>query len=95
MNERERIRTELVHTVVRLGYPEEFGIVIADQLGTEKTMSRMIGYLKQAEHASMEDIADEMLAVMADRDRWVQKKKAEYYNRKYNEMLYAGFDEEE
>ena len=95
--ERERLAKELVETVVRMGYPEEFGHAIVQNLRTEKTMSRMIGYLKHAKPRSAEEIADEMLAIMEDRKRWIQKKEAEYYNSKYNEMLYFGLgvDEEE
>ena len=33
---------ELVQTIVRMGYPEEFGKAIAKNLGSEKTMNRMI-----------------------------------------------------
>ena len=95
--ERERLAKELVETVVRMGYPEEFGHAIVQNLRTEKTMSRMIGYLMHAKPRSAEEIADEMLAIMEDRKRWIQKKEAEYYNSKYNEMLYFGLgvDEEE
>ena len=95
--ERERLAKELVETVVRMGYPEEFGHAIVQNLRTEKTMSRMIGYLKHAKPRSAEEIADEMLAIMEDRKRWIQKKEAEYYNSKYNEILYFGLgvDEEE
>ena len=95
--ERERLAKELVETIVRMGYPEEFGHAIVQNLRTEKTMSRMIGYLKHAKPRSAEEIADEMLAIMEDRKRWIQKKEAEYYNSKYNEMLYFGLgvDEEE
>ena len=95
--ERERLAKELVETVVRMGYPKEFGHAIVQNLRTEKTMSRMIGYLKHAKPRSAEEIADEMLAIMEDRKRWIQKKEAEYYNSKYNEMLYFGLgvDDEE
>ena len=58
-------------------------------------MSRMIRYLRNANPRSAEEIADEMLAIMEDRNRWVQKKEAEYYNAKYNEMLYNGLGVEE
>lgn len=94
MNEREKIREQLIRTVVRMGYPEEFGMVIAENLRTEKTMFRMIGYLKSAKPSSPEEIADEMLAIMEERERWIQKKEAEYYNQKYNELLYYDFEEE-
>ena len=86
MDERAMLRKELIETIVRMGYPEEFGAAVADNLRTEKTMGRMIGYLRHARPRSMEEIADEMLAIMEDRERWIQKKSAEYYNMKYNEM---------
>lgn len=89
------IREELVKTIVKMGHPEEFGVLIADSLRTEKTMTRMIGYLHAARPKSAEEIADEMLAILSDRDRWVQKKEAKYYNRKYNELLYYGLDGED
>ena len=58
-------------------------------------MSRMIGYLRNAKPQSAEEIADEMLAIMEDRERWTKKKEAEYYNAKYNEMLYFGLGTED
>ena len=94
MDRREIVYQDLVRTIVRMGYPKEFGTVIADNLRTEKTMSRMIGYLKQANPGSADEIADEMLAIMEDRERWIQKKTAEYYNSKYNELLWYGLGEE-
>ena len=98
MDERERVYWELVDTIVRMGYPEEFGRAVATNLRTENTMNRMIRYLHQARPRSAEEIADEMLAICADRDRWRDKKAAEYYNQKYNEWLnqadYPGEDEE-
>ena len=95
MDERTRIRASLVRKISEMGYPEAFGMAVADNLRTEKMMSRMIGYLRSAKPRSAEEIADEMLAIMDDRARWIQKKEAEYYNRKYNEMLYYGLDVEE
>lgn len=96
MDERARVYRDLVDTIVKMGYPKEFGVAIADNLRTEKTMSRMIGYLHHAKPRTAEEIADEMLAIMDDRQRWVNKKSAEFYNSKYNELLYygLGIDEE-
>ena len=94
MDERGRISQELVNIVVRMGYPKEFGIAIANNLRTEKTMSRMIGYLRNAKPRSAEEIADEMLAIMSDRERWIKKKEAEQANAKYNELLYYGLSSE-
>lgn len=92
---REDAYNNLIRTITRMGYPEEFGIAIARNLGSEKMMTRMTAYLDHARPRSAEEIADEMLAIMEDRDRWIKKKEAEYYNSKYNEMLYYGLGDEE
>ena len=92
MNEREKICRELVETIVRMGYPESFGESIAENLRTEKTMSRMIGYLRHAKPKTAEEIADEMLAIMDDRERWIQKKSAQFYNSRCNEILNYGLE---
>ena len=95
MNERDKTCQELVETIVRMGYPESFGKSIAENLRTEKTMSRMIGYLRHAKPKSAEEIADEMLAIMGDRERWIQKKSAQFYNSRYNEILNYGLEGDE
>ena len=46
MDRREELRSELIQTLERMGYPQDFGRAIANQLGSEMTMSRMIGYLQ-------------------------------------------------
>ena len=86
---------ELVGTIVRMGYPEEFGRMIAKNLGSEKTMRRMTNYLRNAGPRSAEEIADEMLAIMSDRERWIRKKEAEKANAKYNELLARGLGTDE
>lgn len=83
---------ELIETIVRMGYPEDFGKAIARNLGSEKTMRRMTAYLFSAKPRSAEEIADEMLAIMSDRERWIQKKKAEQANARYNEILNEGLE---
>jgi hypothetical protein len=50
----------------------------------------MLGYLASAHPRSAEEITDEMLAICDDRDRWMAKKKAEYYNGKVNEIYWRG-----
>ena len=78
---------ELLETIVHMDYPEEFGKVIAKNLGSEKTMRRMTAYLHSAKPRSAEEIADEMLAIMSDRERWIAKKESETANARYNEIL--------
>ena len=83
---------ELIETIVRLGYPEEFGKAVASNLGSEKTMHRMSAYLRSAKPRSAEEIADEMLAIMSDRERWIAKKEAEEANARYNDILNNGLE---
>lgn len=81
---------ELVGTIKAMGYPEEFGQAIAKNLGSEKTMRRMTAYLYSAKPRSAEEIADEMLAIMEDRERWIRKKEAERANARINQILNEG-----
>jgi hypothetical protein len=92
MNE-ERKKQQLIRIIIHYGYPKEFGMVLGQQLHTEKALDRMIGYLLQGRPGSMEEIADEMLAIQDDQQRWVQKKIAEHANAKYNELLAKGIDD--
>lgn len=89
-----RGRKELVRMIEGLGYPGEFGALIADSLGTEKQIGRMVSYLRQADCPPMEEIADEMLAIKEDFEKYRQKKESEYYNRKYNEFLNRNREED-
>jgi len=75
------------------GYPEEFAEEVAKNLGSVNTMTRMTRYMYAVKGASVEDIADEMLAIAADRDRWVGKKKTEAANREINMYLNSDLGE--
>ena len=91
----KRAYDSLIETICSMGHPQELAEMIAKNLGSEKTMNRMTGYLLHAKPSSAEEIVDEMLAIMDDRERWVKKKQAEYYNAKYNELMYNGLDVED
>ena len=95
MNQRQRIHQELVEVILRMGYPEEFGIAIADSLGTEMTMNRMIRYLEHARPGSAEEIADEMLAILQVRESWVQQKISERANASITAFYNRPRDDEE
>ncbi|MEE8808558.1 MAG: hypothetical protein SOI44_09100 [Lactimicrobium sp.] len=92
---RAQLKAKLIHALVKRGYPEEFGSVIADQLGTEMTMERMLSYLHHPVRYSTEEIVDEMLAILDDRDRWQKKHITEYNNSKYNDLLNFGLGNDE
>jgi len=89
-DQRERLAEELADQIAEMGYPRSFGQLIAAQLGTESTMLRMLHYLSSVQPNSAEEIADEMLAICSDRDRWRKKKEAEYYNAEYNKLIRDG-----
>lgn len=88
MTQLERLKDELITLTVRRGYPAELGALMATELGTEKTITRMIAYLTHVAPERAEDMVDEMLAIRSDRDFWADKKKSEYYQKQYNQMLW-------
>ena len=73
----QTIQNQLIREIRRIGLPVK----------TEKMIGRMVGYLRHMEEASPEEIADEMLAILADRDTWREKKINKYYNARYNRYL--------
>lgn len=78
---------ELLSDLAALGVPEEVGKYIAQNLHSERAIRRMIGYLRAAHPTRMEEIADEMLAIMEDWSSWIRKKEAQESNAKYNAWL--------
>ena len=75
-----RAKDELILTLEQMGYPPEFGRTVADQLGHELAVRRMISYLRQVKPGNIELIVDEMLSIISDRDAWIRKKQVQYYN---------------
>lgn len=65
---------ELMKCLLAKGYPEEFCRELTYKyLNTDYTATRMIGYLKKMPTLRIEDCVDEMLAILSDRDRFVEK----------------------
>ena len=69
---------DLLAAVRELGYPEELGAALAAGLGGEWSMRRMAGYLRGARPRTMEEIADEMVAILDQRRTIVERKMAEH-----------------
>ena len=78
--ERAAARTRLVRAAEQIGLPAEFGTLMCDQLRSAVAMNRMSTYLLGVRPTRMEDIADEMLALMQLRDSWVEQKRSEEAN---------------
>ncbi len=78
---------ELYQILLKRGYPEPFCDEVTKNLNTDFTARRMIGYLSHYKKLPMEEIVDEMLAILSDRNRIMQKKRLEEANAAYNEYL--------
>ena len=78
---------DLLAAVTALGYPQDLATVLADELRGEKSVRRMAAYLRAARPKTMEEIADEMIAIIEQRDTWVKKKISERAQSSFNEFL--------
>lgn len=94
MKPRTEKSMQLYRILLDRGYPREFAEAITLNLNTDFTAARMIGYLSHYKKLPMEEIADEMLAILSDRNRIMQKKDMERVNAAWNRHLEEGFGEE-
>lgn len=85
MKEQTEKSMQLYRMLQKRGYPEDFCDLISKNLNTDFTASRMIGYLSHYSNLPVVEIADEMLAILSDRDAIISKKKMEYNQAKINE----------
>ncbi len=70
---------ELYKVLLDRGYPKEFCAEIAyKNMNTDYTATRMLGYLYRVSDPRIEDLVDEMLAILSDRDAIIQKKEMEH-----------------
>lgn len=82
---------ELYKVLLSKGYPKEFCAEIAYKyMNTDYTATRMLGYLYRVSDPKLEDLADEMVAILSDRDRIIQKKEAEHAQAVISEMYRNG-----
>lgn len=73
------------------GYPQEFCAEIAyKNMNTDYTATRMVGYLYRVNDPRIEDVVDEMLAILSDGDAIIQKKEMEYALAVINERYRYG-----
>ncbi len=86
---------EFMTAAGEIGLPEEVSRIIARNLSSPIGLRRMASYLRNAHPRSMEEIADEMVALMEDREAWIRKKQAEESSNRYNEWLNSDMREPE
>lgn len=84
------ISEELYDILQKKGYSQQFSDLITRNLNTDFTAGRMIGYLSHYTNLPEEEIVDEMLAILSDRNRIMQKKGMEQNNAKWNQMRWEG-----
>ena len=78
---------ELCREVLSLGFPPEFGDLLAKELGSPRSMSRMTAYLRCTRPHSVEMIVDEMLAIAGEAERWREIKESREAQAGYNAWL--------
>ncbi|MCD8398571.1 MAG: hypothetical protein LUD12_15590 [Lachnospiraceae bacterium] len=87
MKPKSELSQELYQIMLERGYQERFCDLITQNLNTDFTAQRMIFYLSHYSELPEGEIVDEMLAILSDRERIMQKKQLEHSNAVYNEYL--------
>ena len=92
MKEKSESSRILYRMLMEKGYSEEFSDLISQNLNTDFTAGRMIGYLSH--YTSLPEA--EIVSILSDRNRIMQKKEMEATNARWNEMTWNRplFDEE-
>ena len=80
----------LYRLMVREGYPADFALGVAREMNTEYLARRMLLYVSRAGLVPPEEFADEMLAIIEERDRFTAKHRAEEAQAKINELYEEG-----
>ena len=82
---------ELYKVLLSKGYPKELCTEIAyKNMNTDYTAPRMLGYLYRYSNPKIEDLIDEMLAILSDRNEIIQKKEMEHAQAVINEIYRNG-----
>ena len=82
---------ELYKVLLDRRYPKKFCVEIAyKNMNTDYTATRMLGYLYRVSDPRIEDLVDEMLAILSDRDAIIQKKEMEHAQAVINEIYRNG-----
>lgn len=89
----EKRTDELYRVLQRKGYPDDFCREIAyKQMNIDYTAMRMLGYLYRISDPRPEDVVDEMLAILSDRNAIIQKKEMEHAQTIMNRVYRDGLD---
>ena len=78
---------ELYEILIDKGYSEQFSDLITKNLNTDFTAGRMIGYLSHYTSLPEAEIVDEMLSILSDRNRIIQKRDMEATDARWNRIM--------
>ena len=82
---------ELYRALQDKGYPDELCREIAyKHMNTDYTATRMLGYLYRVTSPRVEDVIDEMLAILSDREAIIRKKELEHAQATINSVYREG-----
>lgn len=81
----EKNENLLYDLMIRKGYEPSFAVIISGEMRTPYTKERMIRYIAANDLLPMEEVADEMMAILAERDKLVNKHISEHAQRAINE----------
>ena len=82
---------EFYKVLLTKGYPKELCAEIAyKNLNTDYTATRMLGYLYRYTEPRLEDVIDEMIAILSDREEIIKKKEMEQSQAVINEIYRNG-----
>ena len=82
---------ELYRLLLSKGYPEELCREIAyKHMNTDYTATRMMGYLYRVSDPRIEDLVDEMMAILSDREEIIRKKEMERAQAVMNDVYRNG-----
>ena len=82
---------ELYKILLSKGYPKELCAEIAyKNMNTDYTATRMLGYLYRISNPRIEDLIDEMLAILSDRNAIIQIKELEQAQSVINDVYQNG-----
>ena len=82
---------ELYRLLLSKCYPEELCREIAyKHMNTDYTATRMMGYLYRVSDPRIEDLVDEMLAILSDREEIIRKKEMERAQAVMNDVYRNG-----
>lgn len=87
----KKISDQLYRVLLEKEYPEVFCRELAYKyMNTDYTATRMLAYLYRVTDPRLEDLVDEMLAILSDRQQIIKKKEAEHAQKVINDIYENG-----